>query len=106
MKEHAETGNMNQIADSEIAEALIWHLWQQGLARAGRTGRTGRTGKLRLTDGRTLRVHHPGTLNPDSGPDFLQAVLSFGPGKRLRGDVEIHIRPADWRRRGHTSDPL
>lgn len=94
---------MLQIADSDIAEALIWHLWQKGLSRMGRTGRTG---SLRLTDGRTLRVYHPGTLNPDSGPDFLQAVLSFGPGKRLRGDVEIHIRPADWRRHGHTSDPL
>ncbi|MCY3712086.1 MAG: DUF2851 family protein [Gemmatimonadetes bacterium] len=94
---------MLQIADSDIAEALIWHLWQNELSR---TGRTGQSGRLRLTDGRTLRVHHPGTLNPDSGPDFLQAVLSFGPGKRLRGDVEIHIKPADWRRHGHTSDPL
>lgn len=97
---------MLQIADSDIAEALIWHLWQKGLPRTGRTERTGRTGRLRLTDGRTLRVYHPGTLNSDSGPDFLQAVLSFGPGKRLRGDVEIHIRPADWRRHGHTDDPL
>ena len=88
---------MLQIADSDIAEALIWHLWQKGLSR---------TGKLRLTDGRTLRVYHPGTLNPDSGPDFLQAVLSIGPGKRLRGDVEIHIRPVDWGRHGHASDPL
>ena len=87
---------MHQIADSDIAEALIWHLWQEGLPR---------TGRLRLTDGRTLRLYHPGTLNPDSGPDFLQAALSFGPGKRLRGDVEIHVRPADWQRHGHTRDP-
>ncbi len=87
---------MLRIADSDIAEALIWHLWQEGLPRAGR---------LRLTDGRTLRLYHPGTLNPDSGPDFLQAVLSFGPGKRLRGDVEMHVRPADWQRHGHTRDP-
>lgn len=87
---------MLRIADSDIAEALIWHLWQEGLPRAGR---------LRLTDGRTLRLYHPGTLNPDSGPDFLQAVLSFGPGKRLRGDVEMHVRPADWQRQGHTRDP-
>ena len=87
---------MLQIADSDIAEALIWHMWQEGLPRAGR---------LRLADGRTLRLYHPGTLNPDSGPDFLQAVLSFGPGKRLRGDVEIHVRPADWHRHGHTRDP-
>ncbi len=87
---------MLQIADADIAEALIWHLWQEGLPRSGR---------LRLTDGRTLRLYHPGTLNPESGPDFLQAVLSFGPGKRLRGDVEIHVRPADWQRHGHTRDP-
>ncbi len=87
---------MLQIADSDIAEALIWHLWQEGLPKAGR---------LRLTDGRSLRLYHPGTLNQDSGPDFLRAVLSFGPGKRLRGDVEIHVRPADWQRHGHTRDP-
>ncbi len=87
---------MLQIADSDIAEALIWHLWQKGLPRSGR---------LRLTDGRTLRLYHPGTLNPDSGPDFLQAALSIGPGKRLRGDVEIHVRPADWQRHGHARDP-
>ncbi len=87
---------MFRIADADIAEALIWHLWQERLPRSGR---------LRLTDGRTLRLFHPGTLNPDSGPDFLKAVLSFGPGKRLQGDVEIHVRPADWRRHGHTRDP-
>ncbi len=87
---------MLRIADADIAEALIWHLWQERLPRSGR---------LRLTDGRTLRLYHPGTLNPDSGPDFLRAVLSFGPGKRLQGDVEIHVRPADWRRHGHTRDP-
>jgi hypothetical protein len=35
----------------------------------------------------------------EPGPDFLGAVLRIGPERRrIRGDVEIHLRPSDWRR--------
>ena len=87
---------MFRIADADIAEALIWQIWQDYVPRSKR---------LKLTDGRTVRVYHPGIMNTDSGPDFLGAELSYGPGTRLKGDVEIHIRPSDWRRHGHEKDP-
>ena len=87
---------MFRIADGEIAEALVWHLWQNHLP----THRP-----LRLTDGRQLRVLNTGRFNEDSGPDFLEALLTFGPGQPVTGDVEMHVRPADWRRHGHASDP-
>lgn len=87
---------MHHIADADIAEALVWHLWQDHLPKRRR---------LRLIDGRQVRVYHPGTLNRDSGPDFLNAELALGPGRPLQGDVEVHIRPGDWRRHGHETDP-
>ena len=87
---------MFRIADAEIAEAIVWHLWQEHLPK---------NKHLRLTDGRQLRVSCTGTLNKNSGPDFLNAELAFGPGRPIRGDVEIHVRPADWHRHGHETDP-
>jgi len=87
---------MSRIADRNISEALIWHIWREQLSKLKH---------LKLTDGRTVRIHHPGILNADSGPDFLGAELSYGPGGRLRGDVEIHLRPSDWYRHGHDQDP-
>jgi len=84
-----------QVADKEIAETLIWRLWQEYLPAMR---------PLKLCDGRTVRIFRPGRLNSDGGPDFLDAALSFGPGPPLSGDVEIHVRPADWTRHGHNRD--
>jgi len=51
-------------------------------------------------------VEHPGDWNTGPGPDFQNAVLLVGPDlRRISGDVEIHIRPADWQRHHHTGDP-
>jgi hypothetical protein len=86
---------MFRIADAEMAEALLWYLWREHLPRVH---------PLRLTDGRTVRIFHTGTLNQDSGPDFLNAELAFGPGRKITGDVEIHLRPSDWRRHNHAYD--
>ncbi len=57
-------------------------------------------------DNRQVWVESPGRWNLEAGPDFLDAVLRTGPDEStLRGDVEIHIHPADWRHHGHTGDP-
>ncbi|MGI6086778.1 MAG: DUF2851 family protein [Kiritimatiellia bacterium] len=51
-------------------------------------------------------VESPGYWNLEAGPDFLDAVLLVGPEKRrVTGDIEIHIRPTDWRRHGHAANP-
>lgn len=58
------------------------------------------------TRGDTVRVVYPGQWNLESGPDFLRAELEVGrERRRIHGDVEIHVRPADWRAHGHGGDP-
>lgn len=65
-----------------------------------------RPGLLHTRRGEPIRVLDPGRWNLESGPDFLDAVLCVGRNRRrLRGDVEVHIRPADWRRHAHEGDP-
>ncbi len=61
---------------------------------------------LRTTDGASVRVVEPGLWNLEAGPDFHAAVLErIDTGERWRGDVEIHLRPADWTVHGHAQDP-
>ncbi len=57
----------------------------------------------RTLDGRRLRILYPGEANHDNGPDFLNALIEVD-GVRCRGDVECHVRPADWFRHGHHQD--
>jgi len=65
-----------------------------------------RPAPLTAADGRIVTVVEPGYWNLEAGPDFLDAVLRVGPGEcTIRGDIEIHIRPADWRHHGHAGDP-
>ncbi len=59
--------------------------------------------RLKTTDGLAVHVLEPGRWNGGPGPDFRAAVLEIG-GRRVRGDVEVHIRPADWFAHGHDSD--
>ena len=54
--------------------------------------------------GRRLEVLDPGRWNFQEGPDFKEAVLELD-GRRLHGDVEIHLHEKDWKRHGHGADP-
>lgn len=61
---------------------------------------------LATAAGERVQVEHPGEWNTGPGPDFLNAALRVGPElRRITGDVEIHIRPADWQRHRHADDP-
>lgn len=71
-------------------------------ALAARWGAGLRT-RLRLEDGRALRVVFPGVPGGSSGPDFRGAILDAG-GDLLRGDVEVHLRASGWRAHGHHTD--
>jgi hypothetical protein len=65
-----------------------------------------RPAELVTAHGERLRVEHPGEWNLGPGPDFLNAALLVGPElRRIAGDVEIHVRPADWQRHRHADDP-
>ncbi len=51
-----------------------------------------------------LRILHPGRLNQDQGPDFLDAQIEIG-SNRHHGHVELHLKGDDWWRHGHHKDP-
>jgi len=56
--------------------------------------------------GSEVRVISPGSWNLGPGPDFRNAVLEIGrERRRVTGDVEVHICPADWDFHGHGADP-
>jgi hypothetical protein len=57
-------------------------------------------------EGEPIEVEDAGVWNLEAGPDFLGAVLRVGAGRRrVKGDVEVHIHPHDWRAHAHREDP-
>jgi hypothetical protein len=61
---------------------------------------------LHSSAGEEIAVEDPGRWNLEAGPDFLDATLMIGPERRrIRGDVELHVRPSDWHAHGHADDP-
>ena len=81
-----------------FAEKLLQKIWLRGdFDRAASI----------LSDGRRLRIVHPGKWNLLGGPDFGHARLRFGdPSDReTLGDVEVHLHASDWDTHGHARDP-
>ncbi len=62
-------------------------------------------GRRRLTteQGSRLRVIYPGRPNDEHGGDFRDAVIRLD-GVTARGQIEIHVRAADWYAHGHHRD--
>ncbi len=58
----------------------------------------------RTTDGRSVAIKFPGKWNLLGGPDFRGARLSVGDGGQISGDVELHLRAADWVAHAHAAD--
>ena len=78
-----------------FSEKLLQKIWLRGdFERA--TAMT--------TDGRRVRVLHPGKWNLLGGPDFRGARLSFCDGPEITGDVELHLHASDWAAHGHARD--
>lgn len=75
-------------------ERLLQYIWQMQYFNDG---------ELSTVDGRALRVLHPGLHNRDQGPDFLHARILLD-GVTWTGHIELHMRPEDWDRHGHTRD--
>lgn len=75
-----------------ISELLVQKLWLRREFRAD---------GLQTSDGRRLKVIHPGRWNRLGGPDFLGAEIELD-GRRILGDVEVHFYQRDWR--GHRHD--
>ncbi len=82
---------------SPITERHVQVLWYDGRLRPK---------CIRTTEGLPVHVVDPGRWNVEAGPDFLDAVLEIGSiRRRIVGDVEIHLHPADWRLHGHADNP-
>ncbi len=56
---------------------------------------------LTTTDGRKLRVLHPGFWNRESGPDFRAAVIQLEGEPPRSGDIEIDLAASGWHQHGH-----
>jgi hypothetical protein len=59
---------------------------------------------LTSSTGKPVRIIEKGNWNQLEGPDFKDAVIEIE-GKTLKGDVEIHLYPRDWKLHGHDRDP-
>ena len=77
-----------------IGERAIQRLWAAGEV----------VGPMATARGKTIEIIAPGDWNRGAGPDFLGAELRIE-GHRVRGDVEIHLRCADWQAHQHDRDP-
>ena len=61
--------------------------------------------RLRSTDGRPVRVLHPGFASVEGGPDFQGAVIQIGDQPPQSGDIEIDLQAGGWRAHGHDRNP-
>jgi hypothetical protein len=77
-----------------IGERAIQRLWASGEVK----------GPMASASGKKVEVLSPGDWNRGAGPDFLGAELRIDE-RRIRGDVEIHLRSSDWQAHHHDRDP-
>lgn len=59
--------------------------------------------EARTLDGRVVVILNPGRWNRLGGPDFKGVRLKIG-GQEAAGDVEVHLREADWAAHRHAHD--
>ena len=78
------------------SERALADLWQ-------RTARL--PAPLVAQDGQRFRVLYPGRRSARAGPDFRDAILRGDDGRRVVGDVELHLRAPDWYSHSHHADP-
>ena len=77
-------------------EQLVQNIWHHQRLRRN---------DLRLLDGRTLRVLHPGFWNHGAGPDFRSAILQIERELPFSADVEVDLYSSGWRGHAHDRNP-
>ncbi len=87
----------------DIPDTYEWHWTERHLHCLWSDDKI-RPERLRSATGEQVKIIDAGRWNLEAGPDFLNAVVVVG-NRKLKGDVEIHIRPGDWNAHHHTHDP-
>jgi hypothetical protein len=77
-----------------MTEEFLQFIWKYGLFERS---------SLHTDSGEEVQVISLGEQNQDAGPDFLNARLKIG-STTWAGNVEIHLRSADWYAHGHKTD--
>jgi hypothetical protein len=78
----------------KYGEKLLQYIWQfQYFNRSG----------LQTTEGETIEIIFPGTLNKNQGPDFYNARIQIG-NTVLAGTIEVHCRASEWDTHKHQND--
>ncbi|MCC7028801.1 MAG: DUF2851 family protein [Chitinophagaceae bacterium] len=78
-----------------MTENLLHYIWQYRLYTTAIP--------LKTIDGEPVLVIHPGILNVNAGPDFLEAKIKIG-STTWAGNIEIHTLSSDWDRHQHQKD--
>ena len=78
-----------------VTERHVQAIWYDGALRPA---------SLHTTQGVPIEVLDPGEWNREAGPDFRHATIKVA-DRLMNGDVEIHLRPSDWRTHGHAQNP-
>ena len=77
-----------------MTEKLLQYIWQFQYYNRN---------QLQTTTNEPLCILHPGQLNTNQGPDFLNARIKVG-DTILIGSIELHIKASDWHRHKHQDD--
>src|ERR1043166_255779 len=91
---HARAGLRESRVDGP-PERLLQQIWLHQRIRRD---------DLCTTDGRRVRVTHPGFWNKEPGPDFKSAIIQVGEEAARIGDVEIDLQASGWRGHGHATN--
>ena len=95
-RQQGRPGPILHDGDGMPAESILQAVWQhQRLLRD----------RLKTSDGRAVRVLHPGFATAGGGPDFQGAILQFDDGAPVSGEVEVDLVPAGWHYHGHDRNP-
>jgi len=77
-----------------VTERLLQYIWQFQYFNPA---------DLVTEEGEALQIIHPGTLNTNQGPDFIDAKIKIG-STTWAGSIELHVNSSDWKNHKHSGD--
>ncbi|MBK9226231.1 MAG: DUF2851 family protein [Ignavibacteria bacterium] len=81
------------ISKLNLNETFICNIWDNQAYYSG----------LKTTDGKSVEILDRGQMNPDAGPDYIDARISID-NRIYCGSIEIHRECGDWHRHSHRRD--